>query len=114
MGNGELNGRRVRISEQTRNVMQSADKNANGWKIEFDTQERWENNTMGWGSSADAYSPSARAGRSNSLSRPSARSSSSEIMAIISRGTSACANRPSKQQPHQQQAYLFYVLIYYL
>ena len=34
----------------------SADKNANGWKIEFDTQERWENNTMGWGSTADAYS----------------------------------------------------------
>merc|ERR1712147_242923 len=54
--NGELNGRMVRISEQTRNVMQSADKNANGWKIEFDTQERWENNTMGWGSSADPYS----------------------------------------------------------
>jgi len=34
----------------------SADKNANGWKIEFDTQERWENNTMGWGSTADPYS----------------------------------------------------------
>ena len=33
-----------------------ADKNANGWKIEFDTQERWENNTMGWGSTADPYS----------------------------------------------------------
>ena len=33
-----------------------ADKNANGWKIEFDTQERWENPTMGWGSTADPYS----------------------------------------------------------
>jgi len=36
--------------------MQSADKNAQGWLIQFDPQERWENNTMGWGSSADPLS----------------------------------------------------------
>merc|ERR1719473_1900774 len=53
-GNSECyEGRTVRISQLTRNVMQSGDSNAKGWKIEFDVQERWENNTMGWGSSAD-------------------------------------------------------------
>merc|ERR1712019_326543 len=39
----ETEGRLVTISQTTRNVMQSADKNAQYWQIEFDTQERWEN-----------------------------------------------------------------------
>ena len=26
------------------------------WKIEFDTKERWENNLMGWSSTADPLS----------------------------------------------------------
>ena len=26
------------------------------WRIEFDTRERWENNLMGWSSSADPLS----------------------------------------------------------
>lgn len=37
----ETEGRLVTISQTTRNVMQSADKNAQYWQIEFDTQERW-------------------------------------------------------------------------
>merc|ERR1711973_333445 len=52
----ETAGRTVRISQKTRNVMQSADKNALGWVIQFDPQTRWENNTMGWGSTADPLS----------------------------------------------------------
>lgn len=52
----ETAGRTVRISQKTRNVMQSADKNALGWVIQFDPQARWENNTMGWGSTADPLS----------------------------------------------------------
>ena len=52
----ETEGRVVRISQKTRNVMQSADKNAQGWVIQFDPQARWENNTMGWGSTADPLS----------------------------------------------------------
>merc|ERR1712037_29928 len=52
----ETEGRLVTISQTTRNVVQSADKNAQYWQIEFDTQERWENPTMGWGSTADPLS----------------------------------------------------------
>lgn len=52
----ETGDRAVRISQKTRNVMQSADKNAQGWVIQFDPQARWENNTMGWGSTADPLS----------------------------------------------------------
>merc|ERR1712226_22964 len=55
-GVSEAEGRTVRISQKTRNVMQSADKNAQGWVIQFDPQARWENNTMGWGSPADPLS----------------------------------------------------------
>jgi len=43
----------ARIYRPSKNAMQSGHFNTKRWKVEFDTQERWENATMGWGSSAD-------------------------------------------------------------
>jgi len=48
--------RKVRIYRPTKNAMQSGMQNTKKWKIEFDTRERWENPTMGWGSNADPLS----------------------------------------------------------
>jgi len=51
-----LDGRTVRIYKPAKSAMQSGHQNMKQWKIEFDTQERWENPTMGWGSSSDPMS----------------------------------------------------------
>jgi len=42
--------RRVRVYRPAKNAMQSGIQNTKLWRIEFDTRERWENPTMGWGS----------------------------------------------------------------
>ncbi len=43
-------GRVARIFMPSRNAMQSGTHNINHWKLEFETQERWENPLMGWAS----------------------------------------------------------------
>jgi len=48
--------RKVRVFRPAKNAMQSGMLNTKKWKIEFDTRERWENPTMGWGSNADPLS----------------------------------------------------------
>ena len=47
---GEQLARVARIFMPARNAMQSGTHNINHWKIEFETQERWENPLMGWAS----------------------------------------------------------------
>ena len=44
----------ARIFVPARNSMQSGTHNINHWKMEFETQERWENPLMGW---ASRYGP---------------------------------------------------------
>merc|ERR1711953_1391705 len=46
----------VRIYKPAKNAMQSGTAGIKRWKIEFDNQQRWENNLMGWASSADPVS----------------------------------------------------------
>lgn len=46
----------VRISRPSKNVMQSGTSYMNTWKIEFNSQKRWENWLMGWTSSGDPLS----------------------------------------------------------
>ncbi|RXM95083.1 NADH dehydrogenase [ubiquinone] iron-sulfur protein 4, mitochondrial [Acipenser ruthenus] len=48
--------RKVRISVPARNAMQSGANNVRKWRMDFDTRERWENNLMGWASTADPLS----------------------------------------------------------
>nr|CAG4644305.1 EOG090X0DNW [Lepidurus arcticus] len=48
--------RRVRIYSPVKHAMQSGTNNTHGWKMEFDTRERWENPLMGWISSGDPIS----------------------------------------------------------
>lgn len=45
--------RAVRIYKPCKNAMQSGKENTKQWRIDFDTQDRWENQLMGWISSAD-------------------------------------------------------------
>eukprot|EP00037_Helgoeca_nana_P037973 m.18430 g.18430 ORF g.18430 m.18430 type:complete len:173 (+) comp9651_c0_seq1:305-823(+) len=53
----EVMNRVVRISQPARKVTQSGRfARAGGWKIMWDTQKRWENQLMGWGSNADPMS----------------------------------------------------------
>lgn len=51
-----IDERLVRISKPSKNVMQSGTSNTNCWKIEFNSQQRWENWLMGWTSSGDPLS----------------------------------------------------------
>lgn len=51
-----LDGRIVRISRPSKNVMQSGTFTTKNWKIEFDSQPRGEYWLMGWTSSADPVS----------------------------------------------------------
>lgn len=51
-----LDERLVRISRPSKNVMQSGTAYMNSWKLEFDSQPRWENWLMGWTSTADPNS----------------------------------------------------------
>lgn len=51
-----LDERMVRISQPSKNVMQSGTAYTKCWKIEFDSQQRWENWLMGWTSSGDPLS----------------------------------------------------------
>lgn len=51
-----VKNRKVRITVPARNAMQSGTYNTRSWRLEFDTQERWENPLMGWGSTADPLS----------------------------------------------------------
>ncbi len=46
----QLASRVARIFVPSRHAMQSGSANTNCWKIEFETQERWENPLMGWAS----------------------------------------------------------------
>jgi len=48
--------RSVKIYKPAKNAMQSGTAGIKRWKIEFDTKERWENNLMGWSSTADPLS----------------------------------------------------------
>ena len=52
----QLKNRRVRIYKPSRNPMQSGVQNMKNWRIEFNNQERWENQNMGWGSTGDPLS----------------------------------------------------------
>ncbi len=49
-------GRTAKIYIQAKNSMQSGTYSLRKWKIEFDNRERWENPTMGWGSTGDPLS----------------------------------------------------------
>merc|ERR1712156_1069877 len=48
--------RNVRIFRPAKNAMQSGTHGIKRWKIEFEARQRWENNLMGWASSADPLS----------------------------------------------------------
>ncbi|XP_052100265.1 NADH dehydrogenase [ubiquinone] iron-sulfur protein 4, mitochondrial-like [Mytilus californianus] len=52
----QIKTRQVRIFLPAKNAMQSGTYSQRRWKIEFDTQERWENPLMGWTSSGDPLS----------------------------------------------------------
>merc|ERR1712128_88735 len=52
----ERKERVVRIYKPAKNAMQSGTAGIKRWKIEFDNQQRWENNLMGWSSTADPVS----------------------------------------------------------
>merc|ERR1719227_80714 len=56
VGKEEGKTRLVRIYKPAKNAMQSGTAGIKRWKIEFDNQQRWENNLMGWASSADPVS----------------------------------------------------------
>lgn len=51
-----IDERQVRISRPSKNVMQSGTASTSCWKIEFDSQTRWENWLIGWTSTADPLS----------------------------------------------------------
>jgi hypothetical protein len=42
--------RTVRIYQPAKNAMQSGTNQTKKWRVEYDTQDRWENPNMGWGS----------------------------------------------------------------
>jgi NADH dehydrogenase (ubiquinone) Fe-S protein 4 len=46
----QLKTRKVQIFSPTQNAMQSGTFNTRLWRLEFDTQDRWENPLMGWAS----------------------------------------------------------------
>lgn len=48
--------RTVRIFKPAKNAMQSGTAGIKRWRMEFDNRERWENNLMGWSSTADPLS----------------------------------------------------------
>ena len=48
--------RQVRIFKPAKNAMQSGTAGIKRWKVEWNTQQRWENNLMGWSSTADPLS----------------------------------------------------------
>ncbi|XP_046861647.1 NADH dehydrogenase [ubiquinone] iron-sulfur protein 4, mitochondrial-like [Xenia sp. Carnegie-2017] len=52
----QLKTRKVTIFSPAQNAMQSGTFNSKNWRLEFNTQERWENPLMGWTSSADPLS----------------------------------------------------------
>lgn len=51
-----LDERLVRITKPSKNVMQSGTAYTHNWKIEFNSEKRWEDWLMGWTSSADPVS----------------------------------------------------------
>lgn len=51
-----LDERQVRISRPSKNVMQSGTAYMSTWRIEFNSQQRWENWLMGWTSTGDPVS----------------------------------------------------------
>ena len=48
-----LNKRLVRIYQPTKTAMQSGIAETKYWKLQFDSQPRWENELMGWSSTGD-------------------------------------------------------------
>ena len=51
-----VSSRRARIFQPAKNAMQSGTDDTHKWALEFETRQRWENPTMGWGSSGDPLS----------------------------------------------------------
>lgn len=51
-----MDDRTVRISKPSKNVMQSGTSYTNCWRIDFNSDKRWENWLMGWTSSGDPMS----------------------------------------------------------
>jgi NADH dehydrogenase (ubiquinone) Fe-S protein 4 len=49
----EVSQRLVRIYKPAKSAMQSGVGNNNEWKLDFDVKQKWENELMGWSSSAD-------------------------------------------------------------
>ena len=49
----EVTNRKVTIYRPAKTAMQSGTAGTEEWRIEFDTKPRWENDLMGWSSSAD-------------------------------------------------------------
>ncbi|CAB4022401.1 NADH dehydrogenase [ubiquinone] iron-sulfur 4, mitochondrial, partial [Paramuricea clavata] len=52
----QLKTRKVQIFSPAQNAMQSGSFNTRLWRLEFNTQDRWENPLMGWASTADPLS----------------------------------------------------------
>ncbi|ORY33571.1 hypothetical protein BCR33DRAFT_856219 [Rhizoclosmatium globosum] len=48
-----LSATRCRIFRPANTPTQNGSARANHWRIDFDTQDKWENSLMGWASSAD-------------------------------------------------------------
>lgn len=48
--------RRARIFQPAKNAMQSGTADTHVWALEFETRQRWENETIGWTSSGDPLS----------------------------------------------------------
>jgi NADH dehydrogenase (ubiquinone) Fe-S protein 4 len=49
----EVTNRTVIISRRAKSAMQSGTAGSDEWRIDFDSKPRWENDLMGWASSAD-------------------------------------------------------------
>ncbi|KAJ3362560.1 hypothetical protein HDU91_003370 [Kappamyces sp. JEL0680] len=49
----EVTNRTVRIYRPAKTAMQSGTANTEEWKIDFDVEDKWQNELMGWSSSAD-------------------------------------------------------------
>lgn len=48
-----ISRRTVRVYRPAKTAMQSGTQGMESWKLDFDTQQRWENPLMGWASSGD-------------------------------------------------------------
>uniref|UniRef100_A0A6F9DM52 NADH dehydrogenase [ubiquinone] iron-sulfur protein 4, mitochondrial n=1 Tax=Phallusia mammillata TaxID=59560 RepID=A0A6F9DM52_9ASCI len=88
--------RKVRIFRPAKNAMQSGNQNTKLWKIEFDTMERWENPTMGWGSNADPLS---------NISMAMSFKTKEDAMAFVERQGWSCYVDEAKEKQMQPKSY---------